>query len=119
MRKLCVLLSLILAVAVVTWSQNPPPQQPQQAGAQGAKTHKLAAEVVSADAQAATITIKGEDGKEATAKVDAAAAKSLANLKAGDKVTLTCRDNDAGQHEAIVAIEKAAPKSGDANPPKS
>ena len=107
MKRLTLLLSLLLVAGLVC------------TGAQASTTHKLKAEVVSVDSQASTITVKAEDGKEMTAKVDAPAAKSLADLKAGDKVTLTCRDNDAGQHEAIVAIEKAAPKSGDANPPKS
>ena len=99
MKRLTLLLSLLLVAGLFC------------AGVQASKTHKLTAEVVSADAQASTITFKGEDGKEMTAKVDAAAAKSLADLKAGDKVTLTCRDSDAGQHEAIVAIEKAAAKA--------
>ena len=41
--------------------------------------------------------------------VDATAVGSLKALKAGEKVKLTCRDNAAGEHQAITHItpEKA------------
>jgi hypothetical protein len=66
------------------------------------------AEVVSADAVAKTLTVKTEKG-ESTMKVDPAAAKHLKMLKAGEKVKLTCRDTDKGEHEAIthIVMEKA------------
>jgi putative heme degradation protein len=62
-----------------------------------AKTHVVEAEVVSADVAASTV------------KVDTAAAASLKTLKAGEKVKLTCKDNDKGEHEAIthITVEKA------------
>jgi hypothetical protein len=42
-------------------------------------------------------------------QVDPQAAGHLKNRKAGEKVRLTCRDNDKGEHEAIthIAVEKA------------
>ncbi len=45
-------------------------------------------------------------------KVDAAAATHLKALKAGEKVKLTCRDNEKGEHEAIthITVEKAPAK---------
>jgi hypothetical protein len=77
-----------------------------------AKKHIVEAEVVSADAVAKTLTVKTEQG-ESTMKVDAVAAKHLKTLKAGEKVKLTCRDNDKGEHEAIshITVEKAPAKA--------
>ena len=69
------------------------------------KTHEVEAEVVSTDASAKTLTIKGDPNK--TVPVEAAAATQLSNVKAGDKVKLTCRDNEEGEHQAVVKIEKA------------
>ena len=76
------------------------------AAAAAVKTHVVDAEVVSADATAKTITIKGEPNK--TVAVDAAAVGSLKDLKAGDKVKLTCRDNEKGEHQAVTQIAKDA-----------
>ncbi len=72
------------------------------------KTHVVEAEVVSADATAKTVTVKTEKG-EATMKVDAAAAAHLKTLKAGEKVKLTCRDNEKGEHTGIIAIKAVKP----------
>ncbi len=88
------------------------PAAPAMAAPAAAKTHVVEAEVVSADAKAKTLTIKTDKG-EATMKVDAAAATHLKALKAGEKVKLTCRDNDKGEHEAIshIKVEKAPAKA--------
>ncbi|MGH9868724.1 MAG: hypothetical protein ACREAA_11250 [Candidatus Polarisedimenticolia bacterium] len=72
--------------------------------AQG-KTHDVTAQVVSVDAAAKTITIKGDDGKDKTVPVSGNALKSLATVKAGDKVVLTCTDNDKGEHQAVTEIK--------------
>ena len=71
------------------------------------KTHKVEAEVVSTDAAAKTITIKSETGENKTAPVEGKAVAALKTVKAGEKYTLTCRDNEAGEHQAVVAIMKA------------
>jgi Cu/Ag efflux protein CusF len=71
------------------------------------KTHDVTAEVVSVDMNAHTITIKDEKGENKTAPVQDAAIDSLKGLKAGDKVVLTCLDNDKGEHQAVVKIKKA------------
>jgi hypothetical protein len=71
------------------------------------KSHKATVEFVSADANAKTITIKAEDGTEKTVPVEGKALEALKDLKAGDKIDLTCRDNDAGEHQAISEIAKA------------
>ena len=71
------------------------------------KTHVVEAEIVSADVAAKTLTIKGDPNK--TVPVDASAVASLKSVKPGEKVKLTCRDNDKGEHEAIthITVEKA------------
>ena len=76
-----------------------------------AKTHPVEAEVVSADVEKKTITVKAGE-KEMTAPVEGKAVASLKDVKAGEKVVLTCRDNDKGEHEAVTAIVAAkAPKA--------
>ena len=74
----------------------------------GGKTHDMKAEVVSIDEKAKTITIKDEKGESHTAPLLGAAIGEAKALKAGDKVTVTCQDTDAGEHEGVKAIKKAA-----------
>jgi len=73
-----------------------------------AKTHDVEAEIVAVDATAKTITIKGDPDNK-TVPVEGKALASLKTQKAGDKVTLVCRDNDKGEHQAVVAIKAAKP----------
>jgi Cu/Ag efflux protein CusF len=101
--KLLSLLIVTLLVAGLALAQQP--------AKGGAKTHSVAGEVVSADTNAKTITVKQEKGENFTAPVDPSVAAELANLKAGDKVTLTCRDNDKGEH-LIVQITKQKAAAG-------
>ena len=70
------------------------------------KTHQVKATVVSVDLEGKKITIKDEKGEEKTAPVMDKAVDELKNIKAGDKVTLTCHDNDKGEHEGVTAIKK-------------
>jgi hypothetical protein len=70
------------------------------------KTHKVEAEVVSTDLAAKTITIKGE-GENKTAPVEGKAVSALKNVKPGQTWTLTCRDNEKGEHQAVIAMVKA------------
>jgi Cu/Ag efflux protein CusF len=108
MKKLALLLPALLVVAVVaSASQAAAPAKPAKAAA--AKTHVVEAEVVSADATAKTLTIKGENGDK-TMPVDAAAAAHLKTLKAGEKVKLTCRDNEKGEREEVGG--KSGPRPG-------
>src|SRR5262245_9168603 len=72
------------------------------------KTHDIVAEVQSVDVNAKTITYKDDTGKTGTAPVLADAMESLKSIKAGDRVTLTCRDTDKGVHEGVVAIKRAS-----------
>jgi len=79
-----------------------------------AKTHEVAAEIVAVDATAKTITIKGDPDNK-TVPVEGKALASLKSHKAGDKVTLVCRDNDKGEHQAVVAIKASKPAAPAAN----
>ena len=112
MKKTALLLSALFVVAGVASAAQTTtatkPAKPATAKAATVKTHVVEAEVVSADSTASTLTIKGEK-ENAILKVDASATSQLKALKAGEKVKLTCRDNDKGEHEAITHIvaEKA------------
>jgi hypothetical protein len=110
MKKLAIMLSMLLVAATASTQTTPQKAEPAKPAAM--KTHVVDAEVVSADATAKTLTIKGETENKVL-KVDAVAVGHLKNLKAGEKVKLTCRDNEKGEHEAItkIVVEKtAAPK---------
>ena len=53
-----------------------------------------------------TITLKAE-GKDMTLPVEGDAVAQIKDLKAGDKVTATCRDDSSGAHKAVTKIVKA------------
>ena len=72
------------------------------------KMHMVSGTVVSTDMMAHTITLTGQDGKPSTAPVEGDALKTLGTVKAGDKVSVTCRDNDKGEHQAVTAIKPAS-----------
>jgi len=74
------------------------------------KTHDVRGTIVSVNVEGKTITFKDDTGANMTAPVLDAAAGSLKNVKAGEAVTLTCQDNEKGEHEGIVRIQ-GAPKS--------
>jgi len=110
MKKLTLLLCALFVVAsVASASQAPAPAKVDKPVATAVKTHVVEAEVVSADVTAKTLTIKAEPNKTVT--VEGAALAQLKDLKMGEKVKLTCRDNDKGEHQAIthIKVEKATP----------
>ncbi len=116
MKKFALLLSLIF-VAGVALAQEPAkptaPAKPAPAKAAtkapAVKTHDVTTEVVSIDSVKHTITLKGEK-ENTTAPVEGKALTHLKNIKAGEKVTVTCRDNEKGEHQAVTEI-KAATKA--------
>ena len=95
MRKVALLVCMLFVVALVS---------PLMAGG---KTHGLKGEVVSVDLEGKKLTFKDDKGQEQTAPVMGKALETLKNLKAGDKVELTCTDNEKGEHEGISAIKMA------------
>lgn len=74
--------------------------------AQAGKTHDVTGEVVKSDATAKTITLKVE-GKEMTLPLEGDAVAQAKELKAGEKVTASCRDDASGAHQAVTKIVKA------------
>jgi Cu/Ag efflux protein CusF len=70
----------------------------------GMKTHQVKAEVVSIDVEGKKLTIKDEAGETKTAPVSESAVATLKTLKTGDHVTLTCEDNEKGEHQSVKAI---------------
>ncbi|MBI3447561.1 MAG: hypothetical protein HY049_01380 [Acidobacteria bacterium] len=68
------------------------------------KTHEVTAIVVALDLEAKTITINGDDGQKHTALLTGAAVEAARKFKSGDRVTLTCQDNEKGEHESVIAI---------------
>ena len=106
MKKLAVLLSFALVAAAAPLALAAPKAPDHSHAAMDGKTHQVEAEVVSADANRHTITIKGEKENK-TVPVDKKALASLKTVKAGDKVTLTCWDNAKGEHVKITGIAKS------------
>ena len=104
MRKL-VLLAFAAFVAVSVFGHVSP------LSAAG-KTHDLTGTVVSVDVDARKITFKDDTGTSLTVPVLDKAVGTLKTLKADQKVTLTCQDNEQGDHEGVSAIKvmKAAKK---------
>ena len=100
MRKLAVLLVAVLVAGLMLVRANP-------ATAAG-KTHDMKGTVVSADVEGKKLTFKDESGTSITAPVLASAVSSLKTVKAGEAVTLTCQDNEKGDHEGISKITAAA-----------
>ena len=68
------------------------------------KSHDVEGEVVSVDSTKNEITIKTAKG-DSTAPVEGKAQMTLKDLKPGQKVTVTCRDNEKGEHKAVTEIK--------------
>jgi len=123
MKKFALLLSLVFVggVAVAQETKTAPPAGAKAAAAPAAapaaaKTHEVASEVVSVDTVKHTITLKGEK-ENMTMPVEGKAIAHLKMMKAGEKVTVTCKDDAAGVHQAVVAI-KHTPAAKAPAPPK-
>lgn len=63
------------------------------------------ATVVAVDPVASTVLVKWADGSMVRSRVEGNAVIKLGNLKAGDRIMVTCQQNDRGQHLAITAIK--------------
>ena len=69
------------------------------------KTHDLTGTVVSVDVEGKKITFKDDTGTSMTVPVLDKAVGTLKTLKADEKVTLTCQDNEKGDHEGVSKIK--------------
>jgi hypothetical protein len=122
MKKFALLLSFVFAAGVATAQDATKAQDAKvpakaeskamaathtHAAKAAVKTHKVEAEVLATDVAGKTITIKSETGEKKTAPVEGKAVAALKHVKAGETWTLTCRDNEAGEHQAVVAMVKA------------
>lgn len=105
MKKFALLLSLVLMAGLAYANETKkaaPAKAPEKAAA--VKTHEVQAEIVSVAADGKTITIKGEK-EDKTIPVDEKATAAIKNLKAGEKATLICRDNEKGEHVAVAGVK--------------
>jgi hypothetical protein len=117
MKKLALLFALVFAAGVAVADEKPAAAAPkaptaasgEKAAATPAKTHEVEAEIVAVDAAKHTLTLKGETENK-TVPVEGKAVAALKDVKVGSKVTLTCKDDDKGAHQAVVAIKPAAEK---------
>lgn len=102
MRKLSLLFSALVILSLVA--------APLFAGT--GKKHDMTVSVVSVNAEAKTMTFKTDTGEEKTAPVIGQAINKIKDVKAGEKVTITCTDKENGEHEGISDIKvAAAPKA--------
>jgi hypothetical protein len=111
MKKLALPLALVLATASFAAAQAPAPEAPKPPApaatpaTKPAKSHKVEAEIVAADIEKKTVTFKTAAG-EKSAPVGPLAMYRLKKVKAGDKVTLTCKDGATPEECAEVSFIK-------------
>jgi hypothetical protein len=110
MKKLALPLAFVFATASFAAAQAPAPEaakpaEAKPAAAKPAKTHKVEAEIVAADVEKKTVTFKTSAG-EKSAPVGPLAMYRLKKVKAGDKVTLTCKDGATPEECAEVSFIK-------------
>lgn len=117
MKKLALPVALVFAAASFAAAQAPAPEAAKPAETKPAetkpaatkppKTHKVEAEIVAADVENKTVTFKTTAG-EKSAPVGPLAMYRLKKIKAGDKVTLTCKDGATPEECAEVSFIKVA-----------
>jgi len=112
MKKLALSFLFTLAAAGLAFAQAPAPAETKPEDTAKAapkpsiKTYKVEAEVVNPDLERKTLTYKHE-GAEKSAPVGALAMYRLKRIKAGDKVTLTCREGEAPSDCKEITFIKA------------
>jgi hypothetical protein len=106
MKKIMLIVSALTLVAGVAMAQaKSTAHKTATHQAPKMKTHDVSAEFVSFDAATKKITVKDDKGQTQTMALDSMAASEAKALQPGAKVTLTCRDNAQGEHEAITKIK--------------
>ena len=116
MKKLCITLVAFLVALSLTGAAlaQAKPAKTTKASAP-AKRHQFTGEVTALDSAKSTLTVKGR-GKEMTFSATGKAAKSLADIKTGDKVTVHYTEAD-GKFTA-TSIKKAVAATKTEKPPK-
>lgn len=110
MKKLALMLTAAALVAGTAIANDAPKKaEPTKTAAKApaVKTHEVTAEVVSVDLTKKTLTIKGEKENMVVPVLDSKALDSLKDVKAGDTLKLTCKDDAKGAHLGVVAVVKA------------
>jgi len=113
MKKFALLLSLVFVAGIAIAEETKKPAEAPKAPEKSAtvakadvkadvKAESMDAEIVSVDATAKTVTIKGEKENK-TLNVDAKALSSLKTIKAGEKVTITMTNNAVTEIKAATA----------------
>lgn len=123
MKKLTMLFAMLFAASfaiaadstTATTSDKPAAKSEAKAAVK-TTTHDVTAEVVSADVTKKEITLKDDKGESHTAPVQGKAIASLKTVKAGEKVTVTCLDEN-GQHKAVTSIKPATADKKPASAP--
>jgi Cu/Ag efflux protein CusF len=105
MKKLMLIASALTLVAGTAMAQSKPAPHKTSSQAPKMTMHTVNAEVVSFDAASKKLTVKDDKGQTQSIALESAALNEAKALKPGEKVTLTCRDNAAGEHEAITKIK--------------
>jgi hypothetical protein len=116
MKKLTLLFAVLFAASMAVAGEttekakSAKPAAEAKADAKAAAksmTHEVTAEVVSTDVAKKEITIKDDKGESHTAPVEGKAIAELKTAKAGEKVIVTCRDDEKGAHKAVTSIKPA------------
>jgi ribosomal protein S1 len=101
MRKLVLAVCILFAAALILAQASP-----LMAGEKAhQKTHEMKGEVVSIDTEGMQITFKDDKGEEHTAPVMGKALETFKTLEPGQKVVLTCTDNEKGEHQGVSKIK--------------
>jgi hypothetical protein len=90
------------AFVLSVWSVAAPWAQPAAGAEEPKKYHSVEVEVVSADVEAMTLTVK-VDGEQKTLAVSRLAKTRLSEVKPGDRVVLSCKDVE-GKDREVVSI---------------
>lgn len=109
MKKSLLILSALCLCAGVAMAQQAKKPATHPSSMKASKTHEVSAEFVSLDAAKRTLTIKDEKGQVQTLPLGPSALTEAKTLTKGEKLMLTCRDNDKGEHQEVTHIQTKKP----------